>query len=191
MQSQWNARSAQKLDHPDRLKKLPPQTILLQLGLQKGMSMADMGCGTGFFSLPAAKIVGRDAPVYAMDLSPEMLEIVSRRAAAEQIGNIQPVQVEAYDFKVENGAVRFGLISHVLHEIPQKERFLQEAFRILEPGGTLALLEWQPKNQQSGPSLAERIAPEEMEALLAKFGFTQTNSYPINNDAYAAAAIRP
>ncbi len=69
----FRASEAHKLEDPDRQKWLPVQDVLAALDLRPGMCMADIGAGTGYFTLPAARAVGPQGRVFAVDLQPEML----------------------------------------------------------------------------------------------------------------------
>ena len=76
MSHKFDAKNKHKLDNETRRKMLPPEQTLLSLGLKEGDIMADIGCGIGYFAVPASKIVGKSGKVFAMDILPEMLEEV-------------------------------------------------------------------------------------------------------------------
>lgn len=75
----FNPENKGKLDNPERRKLLPPEEVLLELGLKKGQNMADIGCGIGYFTIPAGEIVGREAKVYGVDILEEMLRELDQR----------------------------------------------------------------------------------------------------------------
>ena len=74
MTHKFDAKNRHKLDNPKRREMLPPEKTLIRLGLKQGDIVADIGCGIGYFTIPAANIVGDSGKVFAMDISPEMLE---------------------------------------------------------------------------------------------------------------------
>jgi ubiquinone/menaquinone biosynthesis C-methylase UbiE len=184
----WGAERAGRLDNAERRAALPPEETLLKLGLEKGMDFADIGCGVGYFTLPAATIIGADAKAYAADVSAEMLAILADKAAAGGIPNIAAVLSGEYDMKIKSGAAAFALCCNVLHEIGDKERFVREIARILAPGGTLAVIEWKMVRRDKGPGVAERIPPVELKGLLAQGGFGGFEEKDINQDLYAVRA---
>ena len=73
MTHKFKVSEKQKLDNPERRAFLPPEETLRKLGLQPGEIMADIGCGIGYFTFPAASIVGPNVKVFALDVAPEML----------------------------------------------------------------------------------------------------------------------
>jgi len=184
----WGAERAGRLDNAERRAALPPGETLVRLGLAPGMDFADIGCGVGYFTLPAAGNIGPSGRAYALDVSAEMLDILSDKAAAAGALNIETVLTGAYDMKIKSGAAAFALCCNVLHEIPDKERFVREIARLLTPGGTLAVIEWKMVRRDKGPSLEERIPPGTLESLLAQAGFGGPVQTDINPDLYAVTA---
>lgn len=188
MTHKFDPKSKNKLDNEKRREILPPYEILQKLGLAPGMAVADIGCGIGYFSIPAAEITGSSSLVYAMDISEEMLEEVSRRAVAAGLTNLRNIQVEEYDLKLEDGGVDFAILSFVLHEVEDKEKYIAEIGRILKRGGKLAILEWEKKETESGPPASHRVSFEEAEKLLAESGFIQISKIDINSAHYGITA---
>ena len=118
-------------------KTCRPRETLTKLGLKSSDVFADIGCGIGYFTIPAAEIVGSQT-VYALDTVSEMLAEVKQRAADAGLTNIVITQTGEYDLKLTDGLVSFALMVNVIHEIDDKLLFLSEIHRILKPGGTLS-----------------------------------------------------
>lgn len=76
MTHKFYVKNKYKLDNAKGRELLPPEQTLIRLGLHEGDTMADIGCGIGYFTIPASKIVGDSGKIFAMDLLPEMLEEV-------------------------------------------------------------------------------------------------------------------
>ncbi len=74
---------------PERRDRHNPEAILTMIGLQAGMTFVDVGCGTGFFALPAARIIGKSGRVYGIDLYPELIENLREIAAIEGLDNME------------------------------------------------------------------------------------------------------
>jgi ubiquinone/menaquinone biosynthesis C-methylase UbiE len=119
---------------------MPPVKTLEMLGFTGGVDMADIGCGIGYFSIPAAEIAGPSSKIYALDISIEMLDEVEKRALETGLSNIHNIMVDEYDLKLSDQSVGFAILCNVLHEIEDKNRYLSEICRILQDGGSLQLL---------------------------------------------------
>lgn len=75
MKKTFDVKNMHKLDNPKRRELLPPDQTLRKLGIKEGEIIADIGCGIGYFTLPASKMVGEKGKIYAMDISAEMLQV--------------------------------------------------------------------------------------------------------------------
>ena len=161
-----------KLDNQWRRENLPAVPTLEKLGLEASDIVADIGCGIGYFSIPAAGMLNGRNKVFAMDTSEEMLAEVERRAAANQSANIVTVVTDEYDLKLPDETVSFALLVNVLHEVDDRPRFMSEVLRILKPAGKVAILEWDKREMETGPPLGHRIGQEELTELLESMGIS-------------------
>ncbi|MFP4562193.1 MAG: class I SAM-dependent methyltransferase [Spirochaetia bacterium] len=177
-----------KLHSEKRRKLLPPEKTLKQCGLQKGDVAADIGCGTGYFTLPAARIVGEGGTVYAVDTSRRMLEGLKSRIKEEELSNIEIIHSGEYRIPVEKKSCSFVLLSAVLHEVEDKRKFLSEVKELLHPEGTLAVLEWNTLQPEEGPPLQERIAVAELSQMLMDTGFWIRSRQMLGSPVYAVSA---
>ena len=91
MPHRFDARQRFRLLSEERQAALQPESLLRSLGLKEGMTLADIGCGPGFFTLPAAQIVGPSGSVFAADIEGEMLSTVRSRVTAEGLTNVRIV----------------------------------------------------------------------------------------------------
>jgi len=181
MAHKFNIKHMQKLDSPQRRNLMPPLETLKSLGLKSTDTVADIGCGIGYFTNPAAEIV-KDNKVYALDPSSEMLEWITTHSEAK---NIVPVKTTDYDFIIEDDMIDFALLANVFHEIDDKGKFIKEIKRILKLNGRLAVIEWQKKEAKMGPDLAHRISPPELNSLLSDY-FKQKYITDISGEFYGA-----
>lgn len=120
--------------------------MLANLGVKRGMTVCDMGCGNGYYTLQLAKMVGPAGRVLAVDIQPEMLKLLEERAAEEQIDNIQPILGELHDPKLPEGEVDLILLVDVYHEFSHPEHMLVAMRRALSPDGRIALLEYREED---------------------------------------------
>ena len=177
-----------KLDSPERSKILPPEDILRAFDLSEGETIVDVGAGIGFFSFPAASMVGPSGRVIAIDTSREMVEELSRRYAGVELKNLEIHISDGYDFGVDSGTADFVLIAAVLHEVDDKPRFLKEALRVLKPGGRIGIVEWHAIETGRGPRLEDRLKPAETDELLRGAGFSSIQGKILNDFFYLVRA---
>lgn len=170
MAHKFNPINKQKLDNEWRRENLPPLETLTKLGLKASDIFADIGCGIGYFTIPAGEFIGSQA-AYALDTSPEMLEEVKLRAANAGLNNIVITQTGEYDLKLTDELVTFALMVNVIHEIEDKPLFLKEISRTLKPGGKLAIIDWEKRVTEMGPPVDHRIGKEELTAMVNEIGF--------------------
>ena len=135
------------LDSDLRRWMQPPDKIIERSGIEQGMTVMDLGCGSGAFTTFVARAVGEQGKVYAVDIQPAMLQQLEHklaRAENQDIINVELKQASAYDLPFDDESVDLVYIVTVLQEIPDRGRALREIRRILKPGGILAVTEFLP-----------------------------------------------
>ena len=157
---------ADRLESPERYELLPPGPTLRKFGLRPGMTFVDIGAGTGFFSREAADIVGQEGIVYALDMSPEMLEILKRNGVPR---NTRVILSGEYRLPMPDEVGDLTLLSTVLHENTDMKRLLAEAIRVTGKAGTVAIVEWKKQDEEIGPPSAERIDKEDLLHALSDY----------------------
>jgi ubiquinone/menaquinone biosynthesis C-methylase UbiE len=157
---------------PERMTWLPPPEVILVLGLKAGESVADIGAGTGYFTLPMAKAVGSSGRVYAVDAQPEMLEFLRQKLDAGANSNVELIHAEADSTKLPDASCDLVFLANVWHEFDDRQAVLREARRLLKNSGRIAILDWRPDVEpEHGPPLALRFTAESAVAELAAAGF--------------------
>lgn len=136
---------ANLLDHPLRLRYRDPAETLGQMGFTAGMTVLDLGCGTGTFTVEMARMVGADGQVHAVDLQAPLLAQAAERV---QIAGL-PTTVQfhhsgAYQLPLDRSSVDLAVVIATLSQIPDTALALAELRRVLKPGGRLALSEELP-----------------------------------------------
>ena len=121
-------------------------TLLKELRLKPGMTVCDMGCGNGFYTLQMAKLVGPTGKVYAVDIQPEMLKLLADRAKKAGIRNVQPVLGSVIDPKLPAGEIDLILCVDVYHEFSHPEPMLSAMRKALSGDGVVSLAEFRAED---------------------------------------------
>lgn len=188
MAHKFDVKNKHKLDSEERRRILPPHETLIKAGLKPGDTVADVGCGIGYFTVPAAGIVGPTGKVYAMDISPEMLIEVEKKKTEMPLANITTVLTEEDNLKIADNSVTFVFLCNVLHEVENTANLLSEANRILANDGRIAILEWEKIESNFGPPLNHRLAREYVIQLLQDSGFKNVQAVDLGEHFYAVSA---
>jgi len=148
-----------KLEAKERLLWLPPAEILGWLELRPGITVADIGAGTGYFAIPIAQAIAPGGRVFAVDLQPELLEILrGKLARPDAPANIVLLQGTASSTGLAEGNCDLALLANVWHELDDHPAALAELARILKRGGRIAVLDWRPDAERPpGPPLEHRL----------------------------------
>ena len=130
------------LDRPEREREEAPSKAIAALGLKKGDVVADIGAGSGYYTVRLAEAVGPTGRVVATDLQPGMLAIIKGRLAREQVGNVELVQGRADDPVLPAKTFDLLLMVDVYHELASPQVFVRKLKETLKPGGRLVLIEF-------------------------------------------------
>jgi precorrin-6B methylase 2 len=165
---------AEWLERPERETEENVEGALNAIGLKPGMTVAEVGAGTGYVALRMAKRVGPGGKVYANDVQPEMLTLLRRNAAQAGIKNVETVLGSESDPKLPAGQIDLIILVDVYHEFSQPQKMLQGIRAALKPDGRLVQLEYR-KEDPAVPILPDHKmsvaeAKTEMEAEGFKLG---------------------
>ncbi len=164
---------------------LQPETILDQLDIRDNMTIADFGCGHGYFSLPLAKQVSQ-GKVYALDVLEEALQSVKSRAEIEKVSNIETIRGNlevSGGSKLTDQSVDLVVLANILFQSQKKEEILKEAKRVLKENGQLVIIDW-----LAGSSLAPKegwfISKDEARQLVEGQGLTLVKELTMDGQHY-------
>ncbi|WP_458206943.1 class I SAM-dependent methyltransferase [Haladaptatus sp. NG-SE-30] len=174
-----------------------PSDLLQTLGVVSGETVAEIGCGNGYFVIPAAE---RAEAVYAIDMDDELLaeltDIAEERDVTDQIeticGDARNLSTLLPD------TVSFALVANILHGVAEKESFLREVRRGLQPAGRIAVINWhdRPRTETTldgeprGPPTDLRMSLDETKAVLEESGFSIEETVDLPPFHYALVAER-
>jgi precorrin-6B methylase 2 len=120
--------------------------MLGNLGVKPGMTVCDMGCGNGYYTLQLSKLVGPKGRVWAVDVQPEMLKLLGEQVRAAGAENVTAVQGQVHDPKLPPGEVDIFLLVDVYHEFSHPQQMLQCMHRWLAKDGVVVLVEYREED---------------------------------------------
>ena len=185
----FNPEHLERLMSEQRHLELSPEKVLREAGLKSGQIFADIGSGPGFFTIPAARIIGPMGIAFAVDTQAEML--IDLRDRRNPPDNVILMKSEEYELPLADFEADFTLLAFVLHETPDKVRLLREIRRVMKPGATLLVLDWVKKAEEKGPPLEERISDKEARSFVEDAGFDVVQLSPLPPSHYRIIARRP
>jgi ubiquinone/menaquinone biosynthesis C-methylase UbiE len=160
------------LDRANRDEVQKPEHVLDVLGVKEGQIVADVGCGSGYFTVHLAKRVGPRGKVYATDLQAEMLTLLAKKTAERKITNVIPVLVTEDDAKLPKGMLDLILLVDVYHEVPKPPVTLAQFKQALAPEGRLALVEYRAEDPAVAIKPEHKMSLAQIKKELAANGFT-------------------
>jgi SAM-dependent methyltransferase len=136
----------------DRDKKLQVQRVMDILGIKKGTHVADIGAGSGWFAIRAAKRVGSTGIVYAVDINPESIDYINRRTQREGIGNVHAILSEEDDPRLSRNSIDSVLLLKTYHEVAHPVLLLENLRRALRSGARIGIIDRNGKGDDHGVS---------------------------------------
>jgi len=158
-------------DDPERRKWQDPEAILSKIGVKPGTTFADIGCGGGFFTLPAARMVGKEGKVYGVDVSAAAIAGLKEQAAREGLNNLVFKVARAEDAIICKHCADIVFYGIALHDFQDPAKVLENAKIIIRPTGRLVDLDWK-KEASIGPPPHIRFAEATAARLIQAAGFT-------------------
>jgi precorrin-6B methylase 2 len=130
------------LERTERMTEERPDLVLAALELKPGMTVADIGAGSGYYSWRMGEKVGPGGTVYAVDVQPEMVALLRRQMAQRGAVNVKPVLGTAADPRLPAGKLDLALMVDVYHEFEYPYEMLGAIARALKPGGRVVFVEY-------------------------------------------------
>ena len=165
-----------------------PETTLKTMGIRSGMVFMDIGCGDGFFTIPAAQLVGEKGVVYAVDVDSAAVEKLKDKAAEKGLANITAKVGAAEETVLCTECADIVFYSRVLHDFKDPTKVLRNAKRMLKPAGTLVNLDWKKKPTMFGPPVHIRFSEEQAANFIKTAGFTIESVKSAGRNFYVVTA---
>jgi arsenite methyltransferase len=170
-------RYIQVLEDPGRAEWQQPDDVVYRLNLKAGDEVADLGAGSGYFTLRLAREVGQTGRVYAVDTNPDMLKYIEKRAEEEKLDNIQTILADPNDPKLGSESVDMIFICDVLHHISNREQYYPLLARALRLGGRLVDVDFYKRKLPVGPPVEMKIARKDLIKEVESAGFDLLHDY--------------
>jgi len=163
-------------EYPDRDKKLHIDRVMDLLSIAPGKSVADIGAGSGWFTVRAAAKVGPAGAVYAEDINPKAIDYITQRAAKENLPNIHPILGEVDDTKLPASSVDAILILKTYHEFAHPIPLMKQLMLSLKPGAKIGIID------RNGNGTDHGIMPDIVEREMGEAGYKRIGKYDFTKD---------
>lgn len=174
----------------ERRKYQNPESILQSIGLREGMRFIDVGSNDGFFTLPAARIVGPKGQVVAIDTDQEALGRLVIKLEAESLSNTKVITKAAEEVIVADHYADIIFYGTVLHDFYDPIKVLKNSRRMLKNNGIIYDYDWRKIRSPLGPPLSIRFSQEHVEDLAQQAGLVVDSSETIDSNYYAVTLKR-
>jgi ubiquinone/menaquinone biosynthesis C-methylase UbiE len=165
-------------EDPDRAQKLQVNRVMDLLGIKRGSQVADIGAGSGWFTVRSARRVGHEGLVYAVEINPEYVRHIKRRAKREKLRNIQTILGKPDDPLLPRASIDAVLLLKTYHEIGRPIAFLRRLRPSLRPGARLGIIDRNGQGDDHGVN-ADVVIKEAAQAgfaLVAQHDFVKGDS---------------
>lgn len=166
-----SAAGADWLERKERESEENPSKAVAQLGIKPGMTVCDLGAGTGYYAVRMARLVGDQGKVYAVDIQPRMLELLGKRLESAGIRNIVPLLGGEMETNLPVDSQDLIILVDVYHEFSKPQEMLRSIRKALKESGRLVLLEFRKEDPAVPIRLEHKMSIEDVKAELEPEGF--------------------
>ncbi len=167
-----------------------PENAVSHFHLFKGDRVADIGAGSGHFSMAIARAVAPDGRVYAIEIQKNLAERIAKEARERRISNIEVIWGDLQSprgVRIADGSLDAVVMANVLFQMGERARVLVEVSRMLRPGGKLFIIDWVDSFGGMGPHPDLVVREDEAKKIAATAGFNFTRSFPAGAHHYGLA----
>jgi len=152
-----------------------PRKNISEVGLSDGQRVADFGAGPGHYTIPAAKAVGDEGHVYAIEIQKKLVSKIESKIEDAGLTNINVIwgDLEKPEGStLDDQLVDLVIASNVLFQIKDKEQFFKEAYRVLKRGGRMLVIDWSDSHGGLGPNQKHLVSEDEVRTLAKNAGLS-------------------
>jgi SAM-dependent methyltransferase len=171
-------------DEQSRDRAGEAERVMKLLGVRRGLDVADIGAGAGYYTVRLARRVGPKGHVYAEDIVPDYLDRLAKRVAREGLADrVALVHGEPHDPRLPPGSVDLALLVHMYHEVEQPYGLLWNLRPALRPGARVAIIDARKETASHG------TPPDLLRCELAAVGYRQTALYELQENTYLGVFV--
>jgi len=174
------------MDKPDRVLKI--NEVIEKLNLKPGDIIADIGAGSGAFSIPMAKAIAPNGILYAVDIDQKMLDYVAERAKKEGVANLRTVLGEYDDPRLPVKDADVAFFHRVLHMIEHRQAYVNATAKYLKPDGRIIVID---KNREDSPDSWMWLNQSDVDTWMAAISFYPAEKFAVFDDRYFVSYQRP
>jgi ubiquinone/menaquinone biosynthesis C-methylase UbiE len=169
------------------------EALLRASGVKPGMTVADVGAGTGLFTFPFASAVGPRGRVYAVDIIPRFIDHLKSEAATRNLKNVVPILGQARALPLPEASVDVMFLCDAYHHFEYPRSMNRSMYRALRPGGTLLLIDFHRRPGKTPKAVLEhvRAGQEVFTRELLDAGFEQVEELPLLTESYVVRFRKP
>lgn len=183
----WTKQYISMLERDSRDEMQQPRRVLAALGVEPGEVVADVGAGSGYFTVLLAEAVGPRGRVIATDIRQEMLDYLGKRLGDAGIDNVELVKVEPDDPGLPPGTVRTVLMVDVMHYVKDRAAYAKKLRQVLAPGGRVAIIDFRydpEAEREFAPPPSQQVARAALDRDMAEAGFEVDESFDFLREQY-------
>jgi putative heme-binding domain-containing protein len=158
-------------NRPERDKEEQPDQLIAALQIRRGMAVADIGAGTGYFTWRLADAVGPEGKVYAVDVQQSMLDLTKAAVDAHNVRNVEYVLATETSPRLPDRSIDLAFIAYAFHEFADPESTMAGIKRALKPGGRVLVLEYAKESKIAPASPLHKMSFEEIRREIEPLGF--------------------
>jgi ubiquinone/menaquinone biosynthesis C-methylase UbiE len=157
------------LQRPEREKEEDPAKLLAALEIKEGMTVADIGAGSGYHVFRMAPLVGEKGKILAVDIQKEMLDLMNAKAKKENVKNVETILGTEKDPKLPENAVDLIIMVDVYHELEFPYEMTQKMVAALKPGGRIVFVEFRLEDAKVPIKLVHKMTERQVTKEMAEF----------------------
>ena len=176
----------ERMERPTRVVKV--NEVIEKLQLKPGNIVADIGSGSGTYSIPMAKAIAPNGILYAVDIDQKMLDFVAEKAKKEGVTNLRTVLGEYDDPKLPVKDVDVAFYHRALHMIEHRQTHLNATAKYLKPDGRIVVID---KNREDSPTSWMWLNQSDVDTWMAALSFYAAEKFAVFDDRYFVSYQRP